>query len=221
MATTVRVWDLPTRAFHWVLVLCLLALITTGQIGGEAMVWHFRSGYAMLTLLLFRLIWGVVGGHWSRFAAFIYSPRTVVAYIKGTSRAEHSVGHNPLGAGSVFAMLGFLLIQVTTGLISDDEIANTGPFSRWVSNALVQSATFYHKDVGKLIVIGLVLLHMGAILFYWIKKHDNLVRPMILGDKQLSFEAPSSRDDTRSRLLGLLIFIGCGAVVAWLVKLAA
>ena len=221
MATTVRVWDLPTRAFHWALVLSLLALITTGQIGGEAMVWHFRFGYTMLSLLLFRLIWGVVGGHWSRFASFIYSPSTVMAYIKGTSRAEYSVGHNPLGAGSVFAMLGFLLIQVATGLISDDEIANAGPFSQWVSNAVVHGATFYHKDIGKLILISLVLLHMGAILFYWIKKHDNLVRPMILGDKQLPFEAPSSRDDTRSRLLGLLILIGCSALVAWLVSLAA
>src|SRR5512133_1633527 len=108
MSNKVRVWDLPTRCFHWALVLCLVALLTTAQIGGDAMAWHFRSGYAVLSLLLFRLIWGVVGGKWSRFSSFLYAPAAVLAYLQGRGRPEHSIGHNPLGAASVFALLGFL-----------------------------------------------------------------------------------------------------------------
>ena len=77
MSYKVRVWDLPTRIFHWSLVLCILGLVVTGQIGGNAMIWHFRFGYTMITLLLFRVVWGFVGGSWSRFTSFIYSPATI------------------------------------------------------------------------------------------------------------------------------------------------
>ena len=221
MSHKVRVWDLPTRCFHWALVLCFVGSLTTSQIGGDAMVWHFRAGYTVLSLLLFRLIWGVVGGKWSRFASFIYAPATILAYIQGRGRPEHSIGHNPLGAGSVFALLGFLLLQVTTGLVSDDEIATAGPFSQFVSNAVVSSATFYHRSVGKPVLIALVLLHISAIAFYYFKKRENLVRPMLLGDKESESAIESARDDTRSRSLALLIFVGCAALVAAVLKLTA
>jgi len=220
MSSIVRVWDLPTRVFHWALVICVVALVTSAQIGGEAMPWHFRFGYAVLSLLLFRFVWGVVGGHWSRFASFVYSPATVFRYVKGHRQPEHAIGHNPMGAASVFALLGFLLIQVASGLISDDEIAATGPFVKFVSNATVSIATFYHKDIGKLILIGLVVLHIGTILFYLFKRGENLVRPMILGDKMSKIVAQSSRDDARSRILAAAVFLGCAAFVAWMVSQA-
>ena len=124
MSTTVRVWDLPTRIFHWALVASVIDLVITAKLGGDAMAWHFRCGYAVLTLLLFRMVWGLVGGHWSRFRSFLYSPATVLRYLRGQGAPEHSVGHNPLGSGSVFALLGFLLLQVASGLFSDDEIAS-------------------------------------------------------------------------------------------------
>lgn len=220
MSSIVRVWDLPTRIFHWALVVCVVALVTSAQIGGEAMPWHFRFGYAVLSLLLFRFVWGVVGGHWSRFASFFYSPATVFRYVKGYRQPEHAIGHNPMGAASVFALLGFLLIQVASGLISDDEIAATGPLAKFVSNATVSIATFYHKDIGKLILIGLVVLHIGTILFYLFKRGENLVRPMILGDKMSKIVAQSSRDDARSRTLAAAVFLGCAALVAWMVSQA-
>lgn len=220
MSTKVRVWDLPTRFFHWSLLVCVVALVTSAQFGGAAMVWHFRLGYAVLSLLLFRIIWGVVGGRWSRFASFLYSPAAILRYIKGHGQSKPSIGHNPLGAVSVFALMGFLLLQVGSGLISDDEIAATGPFSKFVSNATVKLATFYHKDIGKLILIGLVVLHICAILFYLLKKGENLVRPMIRGDKVTLIVTPSSRDDARSRTLAALIFLGCVTLVAWLVRQA-
>jgi cytochrome b len=220
MPNTVRVWDLPTRVFHWALVVCVIGLITTAQIGGEAMEWHFRFGYAVLSLLLFRIVWGVVGGRWSRFASFVYSPSAILKYVRGQGRPEHSVGHNPLGAGSVFALLGFLLLQVVSGLISDDEIATSGPLSQFASNAMVRAATFYHKNIGKPILIGLIVLHIAAILFYLIKKRENLVRPMIEGDKNISVPVEGSRDDARSRALATVLFAACAALVASMVKLA-
>ncbi len=220
MSHQVRVWDLPTRCFHWALVLCLAALLTSAQIGGDAMAWHFRSGYVVLSLLLFRLIWGVVGGKWSRFSAFLYAPATVLAYIQGRGRPEHSIGHNPLGAASVFALLGLLLLQVASGLFSDDEIAAVGPLSKLVSSAVASTATSYHTTVGKLMVIALVLLHIGAIAFYYLKKRENLVRPMVLGDKETGKAMASSRDDAGSRARAFVIFLGCAALVAGMVTLA-
>ena len=181
MATTVRVWDLPTRVFHWALLACVIGLLATASVGGAAMTWHFRCGYAVLSLLLFRLVWGVVGGHWSRFSSFLYSPATVLRYLRGQREAAHSIGHNPLGAGSVFALLGFLLLQVASGLFSDDEIATAGPLTKFASEATVHVATFYHTEIGKLILLGLVALHIGAIVLYRFKKMDDLVQGVLHG----------------------------------------
>ncbi len=220
MATdSIRVWDLPTRLFHWFLVVAVIGSVTTAQIGGNAMVWHFRCGFAIASLLLFRLVWGFVGGRWSRFASFIYSPGTVVRYLKGQARPEHRVGHNPLGAASVFAMLAVLIAQVSTGVVSDDEIAAVGPFAQFVSNATVSWATTYHKGWGKTMLIVLVVLHLAAILFYYFARRDNLVKPMLVGDKPQAAALPSSRDDAVSRLAAAVVFATCAALVAWAVSL--
>ena len=216
----VKVWDLPTRIFHWTLVACAICLVISGLIGGNAMVWHFRFGYTVLSLLLFRLVWGLVGGRWSRFGAFIYAPQSVMNYIKGKGKPEHSVGHSPIGAGSVFAMLGILLAQVSTGLLSDDEIAFAGPLTRFVSNATVGLATNYHKNIGKWLLLVLVLLHIAAIMFYLWRKH-NLIRAMVHGDKDLVLAMPPSRDDAVSRAAAVVIFGICAAFVAWIASLAA
>ena len=215
---TVRVWDLPTRVFHWGLVLGIVGLVITGNVGGNAMVWHFRFGLTVLSLLLFRLVWGLVGGRWSRFASFVYSPRSLINYVKGNGKPQHSVGHTPLGAGSVFALMAILLAQVGSGLFSDDEIASAGPLTRFVSGATVNLATNYHKNIGKWIVLALVLLHVAAILFYLWRKH-NLIRPMVHGDKQLTYLAPSSRDDAVSRTAAALVFGVCAGGVFWGAKL--
>ncbi|MDW5445153.1 cytochrome b/b6 domain-containing protein [Polaromonas sp. SM01] len=216
----VRVWDLPTRIFHWALVAAVIGLTISGTVGGSAMVWHFRFGYSVLALLLFRLVWGVVGGRWSRFTAFIYSPRSVLNYLKGRGQAEHSAGHSPIGAGSVFAMLGILLAQVGTGLLSDDEIAFAGPLTSFVSNNAVSVATNYHKNIGKWLLLALVLLHLTAIVFYLWRKHK-LVHAMLHGDKELVTAVPASRDDTASRLAALGVFGLCAAATYWVSSLAA
>jgi cytochrome b len=220
---TIRVWDLPTRLFHWLLAAAVVGLVITANVGGNWMNWHLRLGYAVLTLLLFRLVWGFVGGHWSRFGSFFYAPSSVLAYLRGRAKPEHRVGHTPLGALSVFALLLILLAQVTTGLMSDDEIAFFGPLVRFVSGETVALATGYHKNVGKFIVIGLVVLHVAAIVFYkWVKK-DNLVRPMVSGDKQVAAGSnlPQARDTLASRVLALVVLAACGGAVAWLVQLGS
>lgn len=216
----VRVWDLPTRVFHWALVLCVTGLAISGSVGGSAMVWHFRFGYAVLALLLFRITWGLVGGRWSRFAAFLYAPQSLLNYVRGQGKPEHGVGHSPLGALSVFAMLGILIAQVSTGLLSDDEISFAGPLTGFVSNATVSLASNYHTEIGKWLLLGLVVLHIAAILFYLYRK-QNLVSPMLHGDKELTLAVPPSRDDALSRIAALLILLAYAALAYWVSSLGA
>ena len=214
MAVIVRVWDAPTRLFHWALVICVVGVGVTSQLGGSAMVWHFRFGYGVLTLLLFRFVWGLLGGYWSRFATFLVGPSTIWRYLRGQGRPQDSVGHNPLGSLSVVAMLLFLGLQVTTGLMSDDEISNAGPLTRFVSSTWVSNATFYHKNIGKFILLGLVVLHLCAIAFYYFRNRENLVKPMITGDKVINFSAPSARDNWSDRRRAGLIFLLCMGLVS-------
>lgn len=217
MPTTVRVWDLPTRIFHWALAACVLGSLATAWAPGSWVEWHARLGYASLSLLVFRLLWGVFGGRWSRFTSFLYSPRSVMAYLRGTPHPDHLVGHNPLGAGSVFAMLLVLLAQVATGLFSDDEVSFQGPLNHLVETSKGLAATSYHRNIGQWLVLALVLVHVGAILYYLLKKGDNLVRPMVKGDKQVALPTASSRDDAAMRVLALIVFVACAGGVAWLV----
>ena len=217
----VRVWDLPTRLFHWVLALAVVGSVVTAKIGGNATAWHFRLGYLVLGLLLFRIVWGVVGGHWSRFATFVRGPGTVLRYLRGQARPdEHlDVGHNPLGAGSVIALLTILAVQVSTGLIADDEIASVGPLNRFVDTATGLAATAWHKTGGQWIIVGLVVLHIAAIVFYKVRHDKDLVGPMLRGDKQLAEDAPASADDTRARVKAVAIAAVVAAAVAGVVKL--
>ncbi len=214
MTMIVRVWDAPTRLFHWSLATCFIGLIVSGQIGGAAMVWHFRFGYGVLTLLLFRLVWGFQGGYWSRFTTFTYWPGQLLRYLRGQGEPQQHVGHNPLGALSVFAMLAFLALQVTSGLMSDDEIAAAGPLTRFVSAEWVSNATYFHKEIGKLVLIFLVVLHLCAISYYFLRNRENLVRPMLTGDKTLTFSTTSASDTPTDRLKAVVIFLVCGGFVA-------
>lgn len=220
-AAPTRVWDLPTRLFHWALAVAVLGLIGTGLSG--VMEWHFRLGYTVLALLLFRLVWGFAGGRWSRFAAFFYGPGSVLAYLRGRAHPNHLIGHTPLGALSVFAVLAILALQVTTGLMADDEISASGPLTRFVSGDVVSLATGWHKAQGKWIVIALVSLHVLAVLFYVLVKRHRLVRPMVTGDKLIAANgggnAAPSRDDAASRGIALVVFALCAGVAFWISSL--
>ncbi len=219
----VRVWDLPTRAFHWVLAATVMGSVITAKIGGNALVWHMRLGLLALALLAFRVVWGFVGGRWSRFASFLYPPSSVVAYLRGDSGpgGRFDVGHSPLGALSVFALLLVLIVQVATGLVADDEIATTGPLNRFIETALALKATTWHKAVGQYLIITLVVLHIAAVLFYLLKKQRNLIAPMWHGDKTLAPGTPASADDAKQRLLAAVLIAAALSLSWWIARLGA
>jgi cytochrome b len=217
----VRVWDLPTRLFHWALAVALVAQVVTGKIGGDALTWHMRIGYCIFALIVFRLVWGFVGGHWSRFTSFIYGPASMLRYLRNRQAAGDlfHVGHNPLGSASVFAMLAILIVQVATGLVADDEIATVGPLNRFVSAAFGLSATAWHKGAGLAIIITLVVLHIAAVLFYRVRRQQDLIGPMFSGDKVLPGAVPGSVDDRMSHVRALAIIVVSAGLVAAVVKL--
>jgi cytochrome b len=213
--TKVRVWDLPTRFFHWSLALLLVCLVITGNVGGNAMVWHFRCGYAVLSLLMFRIMWGFVGGHWSRWRQLSCSPSELRAYISAMPSPRHYLGHNPLGSLSVLAIMGLLSLQVGTGLFSDDEIANAGPLTVWASSSTIALATQWHKGYGKAFVLLLVAIHLVAITWHFFKLKENLPLAMLQGDKPTDTPALASRDTGRDWLKAL----ACLALASGLVFL--
>lgn len=212
----VRVWDWPTRLFHWSLALCVIGSVVSAKVGGNALVWHFRLGLAVLALLVFRVIWGLVGGRWSRFISFLYAPTTLVRYLRGQARPdEHlDVGHSPAGALSVFALLAVLAVQVGTGLVADDEIANTGPLISLVESATSLAATSWHKTWGQWSLLGLVVLHVAAIVVYRLLHQRDLVTPMLVGDKLLPASVPASADHPgRWVLAGVALSLGVAAAL--------
>jgi cytochrome b len=215
--TRVRVWDLPTRLFHWLLLVAVVGSVASAKIGGAAMVWHFRFGFLVLILVAFRILWGLVGGRWSRFASFIYAPGTLLRYLRGQSASgdHHEVGHSPLGALSVFAILAVLAVQLGTGLVADDEIANIGPLNKFVATDTGLLATSWHKTWGQWLLIGLTVLHVLAVLYYTFVKKKGLIGPMLAGDKALPTGTPASADSWRQRLLAFVCLVLCWAAAGW------
>ena len=187
-----RVWDLPTRLFHWTLVALVALQFATGEFGWLSMEWHYRFGYATLALLLFRLVWGFVGSQTSRFVDFVRGPRALWRHVRAefSSPPQMSVGHNPLGGWSVLALLLVLLVQTISGLAASDGIDNDGPFAESVSPWLVRLATRLHH-LGENLLLALIGLHLAAVLLHWLLRHDNLIVPMLTGTKRI--EAPPLR----------------------------
>lgn len=212
-----RVWDLPTRLFHWSLVVLVLFNGITGQfaadLGSDWMERHMLSGYAILALVLFRLLWGFIGNRHARFAGFVRGPRAVLDYLAslgGRKPATAYQGHNPLGAWSVLAMLLALAVQVGSGLfLSDEDLGVEAPLAKHVANRTIDLMSSVHEAVFWLL-LALVTVHLCAIVFYRVAKGENLVRPMITGDKALA-----GVEDARggaSWLGGLVLAIAAGAV---------
>jgi cytochrome b len=176
----IRLWDLPTRLFHWLLVLGVAASIVSGQLGGNLIDWHGRIGVFIVGLIVFRVTWGLLGSTYARFAQFFPTPAKLKSYLRGEWRG---VGHNPLGAFSVFGLLGLLAFQVFSGLFSNDDITFVGPLFDLVSKDLSNQLTGLHKLSSNLLFI-LIGLHLAAIAFYGHVKKDNLIKPMITGWKE-------------------------------------
>ncbi len=212
---TVRIWDLPTRLFHWGLVVCVVGSIISANVGGNALAWHFRFGYAILALLLFRLVWGFVGPRYARFSSFAPDPAAALRHVR--NGAPETPGHSPLGALSVYAMLVVLAMQVTTGLFANDAIMWEGPLRNTVSNATSDRLTSLHL-ANRYVLIALIALHILTIAWYTAARRMQIVRPMIVGDGELPIEPhepppPSAADNAGVRTKAAVLLAACAAAV--------
>jgi len=215
-----RIWDLPTRLFHWLLALSITGALITINLGGMWMDWHIRFGIASFVLLLFRVLWGLIGPRYARFSQFIPSPAQTIAYLR-TSHSPRSAGHNPLGAWSVLSMILLFLLQSSTGLFANDDIMTQGPFAQFVSNDTVSLLTRVHS-LTEYALYGIIALHLLAIAFYSFRG-EALVPPMVTGDvpkHTLPAGTQSARDDWRVRLGAALLASALGALAWWLLELA-
>jgi cytochrome b len=208
----VLVWDLPTRLFHWLLVVLVAVSFASGKIGGNAKPYHERSGEVILALLIFRVAWGFIGSSPSRFRAFLAGPATVLRYALTLFRRapDHHLSHNPLGGWSVMAMLLVMLIQAGTGLFANDDIATTGPLYKWVSKAASDRLTSIHH-LNHDVVIIIVAVHVAAVLFHLVYKKENLILPMITGMKQREGDLAEA---TAQQPLWLAVLVGAAAAGA-------
>jgi cytochrome b len=211
----VLVWDWPTRTFHWLLLLCVIGSIVTVKIGGNAMNWHFRFGYCALGLITFRIIWGLVGSRYARFSSFPPSPARTIAYLRG--RAAQTLGHNPLGAWSVYALLASFGFQAVSGLFANDDIAFEGPLSKFISNDSVALVTALHH-YNEWVMYGLVALHVLAIGYYHVAKKENLIGPMLHGLKPGTPDAAAAWS-TGKTIAAVLVALACAGAAVVVVNL--
>ncbi len=184
LAKKVKVWDLPTRLFHWTLVPGVIALWVSGQMG--KLDCHMIVGALLIGLILFRLAWGLFGSETALFRNFVPGPRKLLGFLK-TGAAHSSIGHNPLGALSVLALLGLCLVQALSGLFTSDDIISEGPLAKLVSGSVVSLLSTVHRT-GSTVLLVLIGLHLCAILFYTFVKKDSLLKPMITGAKSVPAE---------------------------------
>lgn len=178
----IRLWDLPTRLFHWALVALIALQFASGEFGLVPMRWHYLMGYATLALIVFRVLWGFAGSQTSRFGSFMRGPRAVLRYVVDSlqGRPSHVRGHNPLGGWSVVLMLVVVAVQAASGLFASDDISEEGPFVAHVSDATVALMTRIHQ-IDRYALLLLIALHVGAVLLHWGISNDNLVAPMLHG----------------------------------------
>lgn len=208
----IKIWDIPLRIFHWTLLVLVVAAFVSVQIGGNAMVWHGRFGMAIMGLLAFRLAWGVLGSTYARFSSFVRGPQAILAYLRGEWQG---MGHNPLGALAVIGMLVVLSVQVLTGLFANDDIAFQGPYAVLVSSDTSLVITGWHKT-NVWLLAALIAAHLGAIFFYVRIKRENLLKPMVMGYKDV--EQAGLKSAVGGGVVALIVAVLIGIAAAWLAQ---
>jgi len=216
----IRIWDLPTRLFHWALVVCIVGAFVTVKLGGLYMEWHGSFGAAILGLIIFRLVWGGIGPRYARFANFVRGPRAILAYLKGTAAPA---GHNPLGALSVLALIAVIGFQAISGLFVTDDIMTQGPLYAYIDEEMAATLTAWHS-INQWLIVGLVTLHLLAIGWYTLVRRKRLLRAMIVGNADAT-DVPSGTvpadDGLAVWLRGLVLAVCVGALVVWVWSLGA
>lgn len=180
----VKVWDIPTRLFHWLLVATLIFQYTSVEILESTIEWHFIGGYFCLGLILFRIVWGLVGSYYAKFSQFVVSPMNAAKYL-GSKSNKHYLGHNPAGAYSVILLLSLVATQAISGLFLTDDIFSNAPYYGVLPKAWEDLANTIHYN-GFNFILAAVALHISAIVFYRIRHKQNLTKAMITGYKPIS-----------------------------------
>ena len=214
----VPVWDLPTRAFHWGLVILVAVAIVTAKL--DRMDAHMLAGQAILALLLFRLVWGLIGSQTARFSDFVKGPRAVLGYAAGLRRPDKGrpvLGHNPMGGLMVLVLLAVLMAQAISGLFTSDDILVDGPLVPLAASATVKALSTLHRLVadGILVLIG---VHVAAVLVYLVVKKENLIRPMITGRKPVPAGADVAAPKRTPTAVAVAVLAAAAGVVAAVVQ---
>lgn len=221
----ILVWDVPVRLFHWLLVLLLATSYFSGRAGGDWMQLHFWSGYAILTLLFFRLAWGFVGSTTARFSSFLKGPAAAFTHVEHLFRKEgpRDVGHNPLGGAMVLVLIFAVLAQVVTGLFTADTDTGmvNGPLALKVADKWVERATDFHAWWINILII-LAAIHVAAVVLYLVWKRHNLIGPMVTGRKRIDQAvepgAPTPRLAFASSRLAVSLLLASAALVYFIVR---
>ncbi|HZJ98310.1 MAG: cytochrome B [Alcaligenaceae bacterium] len=210
---TVRIWDLPTRLFHWALVFSVIGAFITVKMGN--MDWHIRLGEWVFCLILFRIIWGLIGPHYARFSQFIKGPKSIATYLKDGKKVY---GHNPLGAISVIALLALFGFQAVTGLYTGDGYFYQGPLYS-IGRGVRDTMTSWHHQM-EIWMILLFVLHVGAVFFYKFFKKDNLLTPMITGKASLAGDAIDivNVQQTLAMWIRFIIALGIAVLVTYYIS---
>jgi cytochrome b len=213
----IRVWDIPIRLFHWVLVALVTCQFLIAWVFTEQIELHVILGYLTLALIVFRIFWGFIGTTYAQFKNFLVSPTSLVAYTKGlfnqTSQSK-SAGHNPIGGYSTIAIIVCILVQAFSGLFCDDNVFTAGPLRRLVSDNVTSIFNQLHALNAK-ILVGLLCTHVLAIFWYLLVKRENLIKPMITG-KKIGIKYDRYMNWTEKPLAALLT-LALASIAVWVV----
>nr|WP_294519184.1 cytochrome b/b6 domain-containing protein [uncultured Rhodopila sp.] len=211
----IKVWDLPVRLFHWAIVVLIAAAWTTQEL--NKMEWHMRIGYAILALLLFRIVWGIVGSDTARFVRFLKSPAAALRHLSHLRRREPDleIGHNAAGGWMVLLMLVLLGVQAGTGLFSNDDSDSDGPLMHLIGKDQSDFISKIHS-LNFNLILAVIVLHVVAITAYAVLKRQNLVRPMLTGMKEMPGDTAAPR--LVSPVWAAVTLAAAGGAVAWLVN---
>jgi cytochrome b len=212
----VQVWDLPVRAVHWALAVLFAFQVTSAYLGGDWMRWHAYSGYAILTLVVFRVSWGFAGSRHARFAQFLASPAAVLRFLPQLASREPLpyVGHNPLAGWMVVALLVCLLLQAGSGLFANDGAGFEGPLARLVTLELSGALSQFHRANVKVLTV-LIGLHVAAAIFHAVVRRENLIGAMLTGIKRVPL--PESVGLESPGTLRILILLALSLVFVYVV----
>jgi cytochrome b len=211
----VQVWDAPVRLFHWAIVILILVSWLSADQGYMRV--HLWSGLTLLALLIFRLVWGLIGSTTARFRDFLHPPRAVLAYLRSLAGANKALfaGHNPAGGLMVLGLIAVLLLQAVTGLFSNDGLRLHGPLALLISEEASTEITGLHGTIFNVILV-LVWLHVVAVGFYLFVKGDNLIFPMLTGKKKRAHVPEGWSIKLAHPLMALLVLMAAAGLVFWL-----